>query len=200
MTRRHCSAERRAGLQKTILWSHCPEAQLKLFDFSNEILDRIQVTRDGLIECAEAVLCAVQVELTSRSSPLELAVASELAISRLWAIHALSVCTGSHAHAKRFELRIAGGAPLAVCVGTGPWFPPVAGFRKVKRLQTLWGEVFVPALGCHAVIAESTRIGGVMWRYWCDECAPNSGAKARAQARRHKQLVDEIHRSRLRRR
>jgi hypothetical protein len=121
-----------------------------------------------------------------------LPVASELGISRLWAIHALAVNTGSHSHAKRFELEITGGAPLAVRLGTGPWFPDVAGFRKLQKIQTHWGDVFVPKLGCHAIIPELTRLGGVMWRYWCEPCAPNKGAKARAQARRHKRLVDSI--------
>ena len=168
---------------------------MRLFDFSIELVDRAPVTHEGLQEASEATLGAVQDELRVRTSPLELAVASELAFARLWAIHALLGLTGSHSHAKRFELEVTSGRPLAVCVGKSPWFPPVAGFRKLQTVRSYWGDVFVPALGCHAVIPESTRLGGVMWRYWCDDCAPNRGAKARAQGRRHKKLFDEIHAS-----
>jgi hypothetical protein len=189
-------AERRTRLPETnpIVWSHCSKAVVRLFDFSNERRD--EITYDGLQEAGEAVLEAVQDELRTQRSPLPLSVASELAISRLWAIHALSVLTGSYAHAKRYELQVTSGAPLAVCIGTGPWFPPVSGFRKLKKVRSYWGEVSIPAAGCHAIMAESTRFGGVMWRYWCDDCAPNKGAKVRAQARRHKRLVDGIHEAR----
>ena len=187
-------AQRRAALPQIspILWARCSEAQLRLFDFSNELRSRVPVRKDALHGAAEEILRAVQEELQARASPLEIAEASELGIGRLWAIHALSVVTSSHSCAKRFELEITGGAPLAICLGTGPWYPPVAGFRSVQRVQSFGGVVYVPKLGCYSIIPESTRLGGVMWRYWCDDCAPRKGAKACAQARKHKRLVDEI--------
>lgn len=55
--------------------------------------------------------------------------------ARLWAIYALSLRTGSHSSAKRLELEMTDGAPLAVCVGTGPFWPAVAGFQKTRRVQ-----------------------------------------------------------------
>ena len=192
------NARRRAKLSETspILCARCPDAQLRLFDFSIEVANGAPVTDDGLRDAAEATLYAVQDELRARSSPLDLSVVSDLAFGRLWAIYALLFHTGSHSHAKRFELEITDGAPLAICLGTGPWFPPVAGFRRTLRVRTHWKDVWVPACGCNAIMPESTRLGGVMWRYWCHSCAPNTGAKGRAQARRHKRLVDEIHKSR----
>lgn len=161
-----------------------------------EFRTQAPITDDGLADAAEVTLAAVQDELRTQSSPLEISVASELAFSRLWSIHALLVHTGSHSRAKRYEQQVTDGAPLAICLGTGPWFPPVSGFRKAQQVSTYWGVVSIPALGCHAIIPESTRLGGVMWRYWWDDCATSRGAKARAQARRHKQLVEEIHTSR----
>ena len=83
-------------------------------------------------------------------------------------------------------------------MGTGPWFPNVSGFQKLRPVYSYhWGELHVPALGCHAIIPESTRFGGKMWLCWCEGCKPNRGAKARAQARAHKRMVDKLAKGRL---
>jgi len=187
-------ARRRAALpdSQPILSARCPDAQARLFDFSIELARHDPSTQVGLQDAAETLLSVVQDELRSRS-PLELRAALELAGARLWAIHAFFVLTGSHSQAKRFETELAAGEPLAVCIGTGPFWAPVAGFRKLQTVRSAhWGELHIPARGCLAVIPESTRLGGVMWRYWCDDCAPKRGQKTRSQARRHRTMVDEL--------
>ena len=150
--------------------------------------------REGLLDASETILRVVQEELRTRTSPLDIAVAIEIAGARLWAIHALSLVTGSHSYAKRIELEMTDGAPLAVCVGTGPFWPAVAGFQKTWPVQWYKRELSLPALGCRAVMPESPRLGGVMWRYWCDECAPNKGT-VRAQIRRHVRRLNRDYQS-----
>jgi hypothetical protein len=174
-----------------ILGARCPGAQVRIFDFSTE-LHGGGFTRDGLQSASETTLECVQDEYRGRRSHLDDSAFFELHHARLWAIHALSLLTGSHAHAKRFELKITDDHPLTVCGGTGPWFPAVSpGLRKLQPVQTFWGEVLhVPALGCHAIIPESTRLGGVMWRYWCDDCSPSKGQKSRSQVRAHRRRVE----------
>jgi hypothetical protein len=191
-------ARRRATLSETcrILAARCPDAQVRLFDFSIELRDgKSPFTWDGLHEAAETLIACVQDELSSRRSPLDLRDACELVHSRLWAIHALALLTGSHAHAKRFEVGVASGRPLTVCYGSGPLLPPVAGFQRLQAVDIhLLGKVKVqiPRRGCLAIIPESTRVGGVMWRYWCSDCAPSRGAKARSQARAHRRMANRF--------
>jgi hypothetical protein len=196
-------ALRRAALrdEPSILGKRCPEAQIRLFDFSIELREGLRIRRGGLQSASETTLACVQEEYRTRSSPLELVAFTELHTSRLWAIRALSLVTSSHAHSKRFELKITDGHPLTVCGGTGPWYPEVAGFRKTHPVSTFWGEeLHVPALGCHTIIPESTRSRGVMWKYWCENCAPNAGAQTRAQVRAHRRRVENWASERLRER
>ncbi len=172
---------------QSILGALCPEAQRRLLDFS---FDREQT--DGVVEAAEEILTNVQHELSSRRPRLEHAAAFELVSARQWAIYALSLITTTHAHAKKHELAVTEGSPLTACFGFSPFLPPIRG-RALQEVQThRYGVLRIPAYGCFAVIPESTRLGGRMWRQWCTDCAPNSRDAALRQARSHRRMVDSL--------
>ena len=151
------------------------------------------VTFAGLREACEETLRCVQAELHARESPLAAAAGYELAHARLWALHGLSLDTGNHSHARRFEFRVTNGDPLTVCFGYSPFAAPVAGFQRLQTVTTSrWGDVHIPANGCLAIIPEATHMGGRMWRQWCEDCAPSRGQRARALARAHKRIVERL--------
>lgn len=194
-------ANRRAALANHVLGDQCLEALERLFDYSAESLwDRR--ADSGLAEAVEAVLVCEQRALRNRrpESPLALDVGLELAYTRAWRIHALLFVTGSAKRAKEVELRLTGGAPLAICTGR-TWAPPpdrdtAAPFLGVPaRGMVIDGrgrrrDFNVPALGCLSIFEDALQAERHPWRYWCDDCQPSKRHHDRTVARAHKSALE----------
>ncbi len=91
--------------------------------------------------------------------------AVELYIAQKWAIYALIEWKGNKA-AKETLIRLAGGRPLAICVGK----------TKGRDIETDLGTSHVVGKGCLAVFEAATRLdGGRMW--------PRTLCAGRSQAR-----------------
>ena len=139
-------------------------------------------------------LVAVQDELRTQSSPLRAFGRLGVRRSRGSGRFTLCSCTlgatptrsatnwTGHETAHRLRSASAPDRGFRLC--------PAFGRRKGAHL--LGGSSRFPPSAVTRSFPSRTRLGGVMWRYWCDDCAPSKGAKARAQARRHKRLVEEI--------
>jgi hypothetical protein len=168
----------REALHKTILGRRCLASCRRLFDFSIEVRDERPITRDGLAEAAEDVLLWVQRELAlwrSAEAP-PAAVAWELYAAQRWV--RLAYCERhTSVEAKRYELAVADGAPLALCIGTSI----SVDVRRWKRVSRLLGRSGVTtwAPGCRRVIPDVRDSERHFWRVWCDDCAPNRGQTTR---------------------
>jgi hypothetical protein len=116
--------------------------------------------RKGLREAAELVLGDAQTALASLAAdldeaPLEPRLASSLSRSRYWVLLALLEVLPSQKHAKQEQLRITGGAPLALCTGDACRI----GSRRKRTLHTPYvaGEVRFSVYGCNRIFPTRPR-------------------------------------------
>ena len=181
-----------------ILGALCPSEQAALFDYSVQVRDRLKIAEEGLHGAATAVLTAVQQELRVRRPLLDTAAAFGLASAREWALHALVYLEGKQG-AKRLEIALAGGEPLAIC-GVPVYVEdrPSIGFRGAKPIESPFGLVNLPNFGCFGVFPDSLREDrGRMWSYWCPRCEPSASKATRFQTKdRAAQLTSVMRRHR----
>jgi hypothetical protein len=168
-----------------ILGARCPDEQCVLFDYSIEERDgrRTALTDELLLGACEAVLSAVHDELVARApGPLDAAAAFEFDNARRYARDALRQRLSGR-EARELELRIADGAPLAICIGS----------RKPRAVATKSaGTVHVPATGCYAVFPGSIRATGGRMAVWCPAHKSSKARPQRAIERRHRRLVESL--------
>jgi hypothetical protein len=96
--------------------------------------------------------------------PVDQLVAVELTIKRDWALHAFTN-HGGRAWAKRKQLELTDGRPLAICTGG----------RFRMYVQTVIGEGSAWPTGCFRVFEEAPNIKGKKWPPLCPHCQPRSG-------------------------
>jgi hypothetical protein len=154
--------------------------QARLFKFSVAIRDGCTPDHAGLEEAAKTVLSHVHRELRERESPLDYAAAWGLNNAKRWAIRALADREGK-IRAKKIELNLTQGKPLAICMGSQ------------TSVDTEMGHLHLPVLGCRSVFRDATHVtgGNRMWRDWCDNCPPNKAQPLRWAKNEHKKRVDE---------
>lgn len=82
---------------------------------------------------------------------------------------------GSNKRAKETQIRVANGAPLAVCLGT----------LTIDRVWLGDGSFTVTSrrYGCGRVFSDTTRTSGRVWATTCDECRAKRSERRRAQKR-----------------
>jgi hypothetical protein len=100
-------------------------------------------------------------------APVDRLLAFELVTSELWALHPIVDSKGPGA-AKREQVRLAGGRPLAICRQT-----PTG--REVK---TRLGTSTVHGEGCLHIFEAPVRTnGGHMFPHQCPDCRPRNGKR-----------------------
>jgi hypothetical protein len=96
--------------------------------------------------------------------PVDDLVAHDLTVKRDWALHAL-INHGGPAWAKRRQLEVTDGRPLAIC--TGGRFPMYE--------QTEVGVLRAWPTGCYHVFQEAPNVAGKKWPPLCPDCQPRAG-------------------------
>jgi len=150
--------------------------------------EREKVDMVGMSETCSAVISAVQCELARlEPGPISLAVAHELVVSEVWALGALANWKG-HAAAKREQIRLANGRPLAICRGT----------ESGREVVTPLGTYVVHGEGCLCIFEAPTRASGRLWPHLCPACRPRNGKRQplREAERRLRRRIDDRLRAR----
>ena len=114
-----------------------------------------------------------------QNDPVAELLAVGLTIKRDWALHAL-IDHGGGGWAKREQLALTAGRPLAICTGGG--YP------------TYWNGLRAWTQGCLFVFEEPPNVGGKKWGRLCPNCQNRAGhRKPYRDARRAlKHRVEEI--------
>jgi hypothetical protein len=172
--------------------------------YSREICEQVEggprkvwefaIDKDGLEPAATHVLEQIQKVLCEREADIGHFAAFNLYWQQRWCLNAL-LHLHSHKFAKQTQIRLAGGRPLTICVGTGKG-------RKVKTiLSSRTGDDLsmpprlyrVTGGGCYRVFEDTLQLQCHMWLQWCPECAARKPApirsEARALMRRHAQIA-----------
>lgn len=176
------------------LGERCPDDLERLWRFTREHLARRRGASTegpvllGLDAAARRIVVATQqllAELEPRPVPLD--VAERLALTETSALFALAYIrrgggATSPGRAKQLQVELAGGRPLAVCVGT----------RQVGTIETSYGPREYVVSGCGAVFPASTRPSGRVSNHWCPDCRRNLRRNPAREARRTlKRQLDE---------
>jgi hypothetical protein len=115
----------------------------------------------------EDVIRAVQQELKRLSpGPLSEDEAHLLFWSEFWALHAL-YDIGGHGKARRVQLGVCDGAPLAICRCSA----------EKQVTETLIGQIPVRGKGCLRIFELPARTSGRMWPSLCPDCRPRNGRR-----------------------
>jgi hypothetical protein len=135
--------------------------------YIHEVYEHGHGDKSGLSEACEAVIAAVQGELALlEPGPVDSFVAFELVTMELWALHAI-VDQAGHGAAKREQVRLSGGRPLAICRQTA----------SIRVVQTSLGPIKVNGEGCFRIFESPTRASGRMWPHLCPDCRPRNGKR-----------------------
>jgi hypothetical protein len=96
--------------------------------------------------------------------PVDRLVAVDLTRKRDWAFHAL-IGHGGEAWARRRQLELTGGRPLAICTGGGSLIP----------VKTELGWLHTSTDGCFKVWTEPSNRAGKRWSRLCPDCRGAAG-------------------------
>jgi hypothetical protein len=167
-----------------VLRSRCqPEDIYRLCDYSRARYGTAPIDTSGLRDAAERILIEVQSALREYEEHIERAAAFELYFAQRWSLDAL-LWQSSHKAAKETQIRLAGGRPLTICVGSG----------RGRDVVTIAGTFRITGGGCFRVFEDAKRTSGRMWAQWCPECRPRNGKRnpMRAEERAFKRRVAKL--------
>jgi hypothetical protein len=121
----------------------------------------------GIQPACEAVIKVVQRALAERApGPISVDEAHGLFWAEFWALHAL-YDIGGHGKARRVQLEVCKGAPLATCRCNA----------EKQMTETLIGQIPVRGQGCLRIFELPTRTSGRMWSSLCPDCRPRNGKR-----------------------
>ena len=182
------AARRREGLRDSPLAPACLPALEVLCDYSDNLGGWVkrEIPTGELVPAAKMVLRAVQNDLLQRRDRPPSAENIQFAYARHWALHALTDRMRV-SEAKRVDLDVTDGRPLAVCTGADlrGWSyqasrPPILLGTPVD-LKVGNGKVTTPAFGCFVIFDDSVRTSAKPWSFSCPAC--------RARRTRHEAQV-----------
>jgi hypothetical protein len=136
--------------------------------YTEQVYERGHGDKRGMDEASEVVIRTVQRELRRlEPGPVDRLLAFELVTAELWALHPIFDGGGAGA-AKRAQVRLADGRPLAICRGTATG----------RLVNTRHGTFTVHGEGClHIFEAPDHTTGGHMFPHQCPDCRPRNGKR-----------------------
>jgi hypothetical protein len=166
----------------SVLGAKCPDALLRLFDYSLRERDGGCTADQADEDAATAVFVSQQHELRRRGVGLRLEGDAfyELSTAVQWTRRVL-IDRRKKKGAKLLELELTDGEPLAICVG--------AGYEKVdkqlglvRRGSIKFGGGQLPVLGYGCIFLDrADAVGGrSFWLRWCPEHKPKKHQAARS--------------------
>jgi hypothetical protein len=146
------------------------------------------IDTDGLEGAATRVLEEVQKVLREREGCIDHFAAYELYWEQRWSLDALLHLHG-HKFAKETQVRLAGGRPLTICVGTG----------GPRHVTTVLGTYRYSGCGCYRVFEDPLLPRGRMFAHWCHDCRRRKTSafrsEERALRRHHAEIAAAISRA-----